>query len=223
MELYIGFRMHKVTISADIDPLEDNRKLAEANRAHLAEHGVRAFDVLGSIGSGKTTLICELADRLRDKGVRVGAIAGDVAGDDDHRRLEARGIPSINVNTGKECHLDAHYIEHAVARLPLDEIDVLFIENVGNLVCPADFPLGSVMRIVVISITEGDDMVRKHPVIFNETDMAVLNKVDLAPYMDASVDTVVSDYEQVNPRGRIVLTSARTGEGLDELANALIG
>jgi len=126
MDLNIGCRMHKVTITADIDPLEDNRKLAEANREHLAEHGVRAFDILGSIGSGKTTLICELADRLREKGVRVGAIVGDVAGDDDHRRLEARGIPSMNVNTGKECHLDAHYIQHAVERMPLDAIDILF-------------------------------------------------------------------------------------------------
>lgn len=222
MDLYVAYGMHKVTISADIDPLQDNRVLAEANRTHLADHGVRAFDILGSIGSGKTTLICELTVRLRHKGVRVGAIVGDVAGDDDHRRLEAHGIPSMNVNTGKECHLDAHYIRHAIEKMPLDEIDILFIENVGNLVCPADFPLGSEGRMVVISITEGDDMVRKHPVIFSETDMAVLNKVDLAPYMDASMDTVVADYTRVNPTGRMVLTSARTGEGLDELVSTLI-
>jgi hydrogenase nickel incorporation protein HypB len=215
--------MHKVVISADIDPLADNRKLAEENRAHLADHGVKAYDVLGSIGSGKTTLICMLAERLRTAGIRVGAIVGDVAGDDDHRRMEAAGIPSINVNTGKECHLDAHYIQHAVHKLPLDDLDLLFIENVGNLVCPADFPLGSEKRIVVISITEGDDMVRKHPVIFTETDMAVLNKVDLAPYMDASVDLVKEDYDRINPEGRIVLTSARTGEGIDELSALLTG
>ena len=215
--------MHKVVLTPDIDPLEENRDLAEANREMLSEHGAFAVDILGSIGSGKTTLIALLGERLRARGLRAAAIAGDVAGDDDFRRFVQAGIPAVNVNTGKECHLDAHYVRHALEDLDLDGVDVVFIENVGNLVCPADFPLGAEKRIVVISITEGDDMVRKHPAIFAETDAAVLNKVDLAPYMmDASVERVLSDYGKVNPRGRIIAASARTGQGLGELTELVL-
>ena len=215
--------MHKVVISADYDPLEDNRHLAGANSERLRAHGIRTCDVLGSIGSGKTTLITLLARRLEERGLRVGAIAGDVAGDDDYRRFREAGIAAINVNTGKECHLDAHYVQHALECLPLDEIDVLFVENVGNLVCPADFPVGADCRIVVVSITEGDDMVRKHPTIFAEADAAVLNKIDLALHVDASIDRVLGDYATVNPHGRMFVTSARTGEGIDDLLEYLVG
>ncbi|MCI0497554.1 MAG: hydrogenase nickel incorporation protein HypB [Thermoplasmata archaeon] len=214
--------MHKVVINPDIDPLEENRHQAEANRARLREHGAMAVDILGSIGSGKTALVALLGERLRARGKGVVAIVGDVAGDDDCRRLVEAGIPTANVNTGKECHLDAHYVEHALDELDLEGADVVFIENVGNLVCPADFALGAEKRIVVISITEGDDMVRKHPMIFAETDAAVLNKIDLAPFMDASVDRILSDYSKVNPHGRIFVTSARRGDGLDDLTDFIL-
>jgi len=214
--------MHKtVTVDMGESVLEHNRALARANREHLKEHGVRAFDFLGAVGSGKTMLIERLADVLKAQGLQVGAIAGDVAGDDDYRRFRKKGIRAANVNTGKECHLDAHLVEHALEELDLMKIDVLFIENVGNLVCPADFPLGAERRVVVISTTEGDDMVRKHPVIFRLSDIIVINKVDLAKIMEVDPKGLVRDAKTVRPDAKIFLTDARHGKGIKELMKAM--
>jgi hydrogenase nickel incorporation protein HypB len=216
--------MHKtVTVDVAESVLEENRRLARDNREHLRAHGVRAFDFLGAVGSGKTMLIERLAERLRARGVRVGAIAGDVAGDDDYKRFRACGIPAANLNTGKECHLDAHLVEHALEDLDLDAIDVLFIENVGNLVCPADFPLGAERRVVVVSTTEGDDTVRKHPAIFRDADVCVLNKADLAQAVVVDVSVVERDFRRVNAHAPFILTNARTGDGVDRLLEALVG
>jgi hydrogenase nickel incorporation protein HypB len=204
------------------DVMEANKRIAEKNRKILAEHSVRAFDVLGSIGSGKTTIIEKLSIILREKGIRSGAIAGDVAGDDDYRRFRENNMPAVNINTGKECHLDAHLVEHAIEKLPLKDIDILFIENVGNLVCPLDFLLGAEKRIVVISATEGDDMVRKHPLIFAGCDLAVLNKIDLAGYVDVNLRDIVNDFRKINPHKKMLLTDAKHDEGLKGLMEELI-
>ncbi len=215
--------MHKtVTVDLAESVLEANRGLALQNRALLKAHGVRAFDFLGAVGSGKTMLIERLSELLQVRGIRVGAIAGDVAGDDDHRRFLAAGIASENLNTGKECHLDAHLVEHALENIDLDLIDVLFIENVGNLVCPADFPLGAEKRVVVISTTEGDDMVRKHPLIFREADVCVVNKVDLAEPVGVDVDVIEGDFRTLNNHAPFIRTCAKTGEGVDRLMEALL-
>jgi hydrogenase nickel incorporation protein HypB len=215
--------MHK-TVSVDLveGVLEHNRDLARQNRSHLRDHGVSAFDFLGAVGSGKTLLIEGLSELLSARGLKVGAIAGDVAGDDDHRRFLAKGIASENLNTGKECHLDAHLVEHALEHLDLDAIDVLFIENVGNLVCPADFPLGAEKRVVVISTTEGDDTVRKHPLIFRDADVCVLNKMDLASAVGVDANVVEGDFRVVNNHAPFVRTNAKTREGLEELLKALL-
>ena len=146
---------------------------------------------------------------------------GVLAGDDDYKRFLKCGIQAVNVNTGKECHLDAHYIEHALEKLNLDKMDVLFIENIGNLVCPADFPLGSEKRLIVISVTEGDDMVRKHPIIFAQADIVVLNKTDLAEYVDVDPNIIISDFSRVNPNAAIILTDVKHKKGIDELMRAL--
>ena len=216
--------MHK-TVSVDMGEsvLEHNRELARANRELLREHGVRAYDFLGAVGSGKTMLIERLADILEEQGLQVGAIAGDVAGDDDYRRFQKKGIRAANVNTGKECHLDAHLVEHALEELDLMQIDVLFIENVGNLVCPADFPLGAERRVVVISTTEGDDMVRKHPAIFRDADVCVLNKVDLADAVDVDPKVLERDFRKLNKHAPFILTNAKKGEGVEDLLRALMG
>lgn len=214
--------MHKTKqIPMEIDLLAENRRLAEENLRRLRERGIRSLDVMGSIGSGKTALIVRMAERLTSSGLRPAAIAGDVAGQDDYDRFTAAGIPSVNVNTGKECHLDAHLINHALDEMVLDDIDILFIENVGNLVCPADFPLGTDMRLVVISLTEGDDMIRKHPIIFATSDVAALNKIDLAPYLDVDVGRLRLDYKMVRPDASLKLISAKTGEGLENLMTSL--
>jgi hydrogenase nickel incorporation protein HypB len=214
--------MHKVvTVDLEKDILSENRRIADENKAHLEEHGIVAFDFLGAIGSGKTLIIEKLMDILKTKGKRPAAIAGDVSGDDDYTRFVAHGVPAANINTGKECHLDAHLVDHALEDLPLDEIDYLFVENVGNLVCPVDFPLGSHKRVVVISVTEGDDMVRKHPAIFAFSDVIIINKVDLAKAMEVDPSILERDAKRTNPGAKIIMMDARHGNGMDELVKAL--
>jgi hydrogenase nickel incorporation protein HypB len=214
--------VHKTTtIGIGTDVLEENRKLAAENLRKLRSKGIKSVDVMGSIGSGKTALIVRMADILRKRGMSVAAIAGDVSGEDDYSIFTKAGIPALNVNTGKECHLDAHLIDHALDDLPSGDYDFLFIENVGNLVCPADFPLGTDHRMVVISPTEGDDMINKHPMIFLDAEIAVLNKVDLLPHLDVDVERLKQDYHRVHKRGELHLTSAKTGEGVEALIHSL--
>lgn len=209
---------HLVTVEMETDVLAANRAIAERVNRRLSDAGVWSVEFVGAVGSGKTLIIERLAALLAHRGVRAGAVVGDVAGDDDARRLGAIGLPVVNINTGKECHLDAHGIDHALDRLGLGDVDVLFLENVGNLVCPADFPLGADRRVVVVSVTEGDDMVRKHPVIFGLADVAVLNKVDLAAAVEIDLETIRADYARLRPGRRLLLTDAKHGRGMEELA-----
>ncbi len=202
------------------DLYEMNRKIASRLRSLFDEKDIVAIDFMGSIGSGKTLVIEKLIELLKDK--RIGVIVGDVTGDDDYKRIKKYGVQVVNINTGKECHLDAHLIEHAVENLNLDDIQILFMENIGNLVCPADFELGSHKRGVVISVTEGDDMVRKHPLIFQIADFIVINKIDLIPYMEIDMDVILKDIQAIAPK-KVFLTNARSGEGIRELAEWLVG
>lgn len=214
--------MHKITdISMEIDVLDENRRLAEENLELLRSRNIASLDVLGSIGAGKTELIIKIAQKLKERGLRPAAIAGDVTGKDDFERLTQNGIPAVNLNTGKECHLDAHLVKHGLEKLDLDSIDFLFIENVGNLVCPADFPLGTDKRLVLVSVTEGDDMIRKHPFIFLNSDLAALNKVDLLPHLDVDDERLEKDLISIKNDQRLYRISTKTGEGLDELIDAL--
>lgn len=214
--------MHHIDISIEKDIFSSNQRIAEANAAHLTAHGTRAFDLLGGIGSGKTALIEKVVPFLKKKGLRAAAIAGDVYGDDDFKRIVSLDIPAENVNTGKECHLDAHMVEHALDHLPLDEIDVLFIENVGNMVCPTDFELGAEKRIVVVSSTEGDDVVNKHPMMFRGCSIGVLNKVDLAEAVGANLDRMQQDMLRYNPAMKIFRTNMKTGEGVEPLLEEIL-
>jgi hydrogenase nickel incorporation protein HypB len=214
--------MHEtVDISVEKDILEANRRIAAENATLLKNKGIFTVDFLGSIGSGKTLLIERILDKLKEEGKRGAAIAGDVAGDDDYRRFKSHDVPASSIATGKECHLDAHLISHTLGDMDLDEIDVLFIENIGNLVCPMDFPLGTDKRVVVVSVTEGDDMVRKHPMIFSLADVIVVNKIDLADIMEVDTERIVSDAKEVNPHTSICLTDAKHGEGIGELMSLL--
>jgi hydrogenase nickel incorporation protein HypB len=212
--------MHDITVGPE-DVFKRQLELASRNYKLLKDRGIRAINVMGAIGSGKTLLILRLAERLRERGVRVGAIAGDVAGDDDYRKFTSAGITAVSLNTGDDCHLDAHRVGHALEEFPLPEVDLLFIENVGNLVCPADFPLGTEGDLVVISVTEGDDMVRKHPKIFAQTDVVAVNKVDLASFVGVDPTVLVADYRKLNAHGKAVLTDAKSGRGVDDLLAAL--
>lgn len=214
--------MHKtvdVTIGKDI--LARNRELARKNHDLLKGKNIRSFDFVGSIGSGKTLLIERIIERLKEKGVRAGVIAGDVAGEVDYVRFRKHSVPVVNLNTGKECHLDAHLIEHAMEELDLDGLDVVFVENVGNLVCPGDFPLGTDMRVVVVSVTEGDDMIKKHPVIFALSDVIVINKTDLAETMEVDPAVLRNDAKALGTKAPVIETDAKHGQGIDGLMDAL--
>ena len=205
--------MHDLSkISIGHDVVEANRRLGEANKAKLDEHNVKAINVMGAIGSGKTSLIEIAIDKLKDS-VGIAVIAGDVIAKYDADRFRSHGVPVVPMNTGAECHLDAHLLEHGLEHLPLDEIDLVFIENVGNLICPSDFYLGEHKRVIVVSVTEGDDIVAKHPVIFKEGDVAIVNKVDIASYVEADPDKMIADALENIPMA--FKTSIRTGEGID--------
>ena len=214
--------MHKVTtIGMEGDVLAENRKLAQENLRNLRSHGLRSLDVMGSIGAGKTALIVRMAKELMSRGMKVATIAGDVTGEDDYTIFKNAGIASFNLNTGKECHLDALLVEHVLEGIDLDSFDFLFVENVGNLVCPADFPLGTDHRMVVVSVTEGDDMINKHPMIFLDSDIAVLNKVDLVKVLDVDVERLIRDYAKLRRNGTLYQTSAKTGDGILDVLTAL--
>ena len=214
--------MHMITPGMEIDVLKENHRLAHENHRLMRDHNVKSVDFMGSIGAGKTALIIKLAEKLREKGVRVCAIAGDVTGVDDYTRFEKSGLEAVNCNTGHECHLDAHLIHHALDDVDLDKYDVVFIENVGNLVCPADFPLGTDYRVVVVSTTEGDDMVRKHHDIFQHSDIAILNKIDIADAVDVDPEVITGDYEKLTGGAKkMYKCSVTKDQGLDEILEAL--
>jgi hydrogenase nickel incorporation protein HypB len=215
--------MHNITdVGMEYDVLRENNNVAHENYHMLKEHGIVSVDFMGSIGAGKTALIIKLSEKLRAKGKRVGAIAGDVTGVDDFTRMENSGIEAVNCNTGKDCHLTANMIHKRLHEMDLDDIDVLFIENVGNLVCPADFPLGTDYRVVVISTTEGDDMVRKHPDIFIHSDVAILNKIDIASAVDVDPDVIVKDYDRLTGgKKKMLKISVKKDTGIDDVLKAL--
>ena len=207
-------------IEVNKDILAANRRLAEAAKKKLDDEGIIAIDIMGSVGSGKTSIIERLVEKLKGK-YRIGMIAGDVATTIDADRVERHGVQAVQVNTGRECHLDANLVGKALEKFNLETIDLLFIENVGNLICPGDYPLGTHKRVVVISVTEGEYMVVKHPLIFKEANAAVINKIDLADVMGTSVEKLVKDAESINPNIEVIKTDAKNGVGLDDLIKAL--
>jgi len=207
-------------VELEKDVLKANREIAQENRTFLQKHGVRAIDIMGAIGAGKTSLIEKLVDKLKSR-YRIAAFKGDLTTTIDAEKISRHNVQVIAINTGKECHLDANLVRKAFQKLSLDSIDLLFIENVGNLICPAEFPLGSEKRVVIISVTEGPYMVVKHPFIFMDADVVVINKIDLASAMDVSVENLKADVKRINPKAKVVPTNCRTGEGVDNVIEAL--
>lgn len=207
--------MHKIAeVEIQHDIMVANKKLAKRNQRIFDKADVFTVDVLGAIGSGKTSLIENLIEKMDNK---IGVIAGDVISRFDAGRFEKYNVPVVGLNTGKECHLDAHLVEHALEDLPLDDIEILFIENVGNLICPVDFDLGAHIRMVVISVSEGDDTVEKHPLIFKDADIVVINKVDIAEAVGADENKMFKDVKEINPDAIVIKSSLKTGEGLNEI------
>ncbi|MEM4405430.1 MAG: hydrogenase nickel incorporation protein HypB [Candidatus Methanomethylicaceae archaeon] len=207
-------------IELEEDFIKANERMAELNRKTFDHYGVTVIDFMGSIGSGKTSIIERLVQSLKDK-YKIGVIAGDTSTSIDAERVGRHGVPSIQVNTGRECHLDAPLVRKASKKLLRQGVNLILIENVGNLICPAEFPLGAHKRVVVVSVTEGEYMIKKKQDIFRVADVGVINKKDMAPYMGIDVQGLVKDALDANPKIKVVVTSARTGEGIDELVSAL--
>ncbi len=204
--------MPKVTIAQNI--LAVNENIAQEIRQSLTARGIRTINVMSSPGAGKTTLLERTIERLRGQ-IGVGVIEGDIETSADAERIEAAGAETIQINTRGTCHLEAHMIRDALEQIELAHIDLLMIENVGNLVCPAAWDLGEDVRVVVASTTEGDDKPAKYPQMFALSEVMVVNKLDLLPYVDYDLQKVRRQALAINPHLRIFEVSCRTGEGLD--------
>lgn len=207
-------------IEPGMDILEVNKQLAQKNLELLREHNVKAIDIMGSIGAGKTSLIEKLVQALKQK-YRIAVFKGDLTTTIDAERIGRHGVQVLTINTGRECHLDANVVARAVERISLEDIDLLFIENVGNLICPAEFPLGTEKRVVVVSVTEGPYMVIKHPFTFMTADVTVINKKDLAEIMKIDTEQLKKQVKEIKPDVKVAVTNALSGEGVEELIKAL--
>lgn len=207
-------------IELEEDFLKANERMAALNRRTFDRAGAKVIDFMGSIGSGKTSIIEKLVESLKDR-YRIGVIAGDTATDIDAQRIGRHGVPSIQINTGKECHLDAPLVRRASKKLLREGVNLVFIENVGNLICPAEFPLGSHKRVVVVSVTEGEYMIKKKQDIFRAAEVGIINKKDMSGPMGIDPNALVDDAHRANPKMAVVVTSTRTGEGIPELVSAL--
>ena len=201
--------------------LEANAKIADANRARLDRHGITAIDFMGAIGSGKTTLITRLVEKLKDR-VGVAVFNGDATVSADADPIAALGVPVVQIATINGCHLDANVVAKACGKIDLRKVGLIFIENIGNLICPAEFPLGSKARVVVVSVTEGPYMVRKHPHMFLGAQLVVINKIELAGVMGVSIDALIGDVHKLKPDLQVIPTSCKTGAGLDDVATAIL-
>ncbi|MGL5967646.1 MAG: hydrogenase nickel incorporation protein HypB [Kluyvera sp.] len=207
-------------LEVEIDVLDKNNQIAARNRARFAAREQLVLNLVSSPGSGKTTLLTETLMRLKER-VSCAVIEGDQQTVNDAARIRATGTPAIQVNTGKGCHLDAQMIADAVPRLPLQSNSILFIENVGNLVCPASFDLGERHKVAVLSVTEGEDKPLKYPHMFAAASVMLLNKIDLLPYLNFDVEQCIACAREVNPNIEIILLSATSGEGMDQWLNWL--
>jgi len=208
--------VHRTKVTVVEEALDANNTIATANRADFDRHGVRVINFMSAPGAGKTTLLERVLAEL--DGVRAGVLEGDVQGSFDADRLAALHIPVVQLNTGHgfggECHLDANMVRSALPSLPLADLDLLVIENVGNLVCPAEFAVGEDVRVMVCSVTEGEDKPLKYPLMFRRCELVLVNKIDLLPHLDFDLDRFLYFLDQVHPGVERMLVSARTGEGV---------
>ena len=209
----------KVKLISNI--LDANTAMAEQNRQLFKEKGIFVLNLMSAPGAGKTTLLEKTIEELQGK-LRLGVIEGDICTTQDAERIAAHGIQVVQINTDGACHLDANMILRSAQTLPLEEIDLLVIENVGNLVCPAEFDLGENLKAMLISVTEGNDKPTKYPLMFRESRAVLVNKLDLQPYTDFSLDILQKDMEQLNPEAKIFYISAKTGEGVADWCQWLV-
>ena len=200
---------------------KDNDLLANRVHRNFLDNNIKSFDIVGAIGAGKTALLEKIAEKLTPK-FRMLVICGDITTRVDADRIEKYNSETIQINTGRECALNAYHIHQIIKNKDLQNYDVIFIENVGNLICPSEFVLGTDKRIIVVSITEGEWVVEKHPMLFKKSDIAVINKIDLKERLGTNVEKMIADAKKINPEIEVITTSAKTGENIDKLME-LIG
>jgi hydrogenase nickel incorporation protein HypB len=197
------------------DIMGANDQIAQKNRQLFDKNKVFVVNVMASPGAGKTSVILETIKRLRGK-VKVGVVEGDISSSLDAEAIGKEGVPVVQINTGSECHLDANMTSNALGNLPLGDIELLLIENVGNLVCPAEFKLGEDLRILIASTPEGDDKPYKYPLMFHEVDAVLINKIDLLPHLKFDVDAFTKAIRGINKKAKILPVSCTTGQGIDD-------
>ena len=202
----------KVSLVKNI--LEANDRIAQQNRALFDEKGLMVINLMSSPGAGKTTLLEKTIDALKDE-VRMGVIEGDVQSSQDAERIAQKGIPVVQINTGGACHLDGNMIRETFDQFDFDALDLLVVENVGNLVCPAEFKVGEDFKAMILSVPEGDDKPAKYPLMFHESRVLLINKIDLLPFLDVSMENIRKEALNVNPDLVIFEISSKTGQGLD--------
>ena len=203
----------KISVVRNI--LEANDRIAQQNRDLFTENGLLVINLMSSPGAGKTSLLEKTIDALKDD-VGIGIIEGDIQSTQDAERIARKGVPAVQINTGGECHLDGNMIRDAFEEFDFEKMDLLIVENVGNLVCPAEFKVGEDFKAMILSVTEGDDKPSKYPLMFRESKVLLINKIDLLPYVDCSLDRIKEDSLKINPDLSIFQISCKTGEGLEE-------
>ncbi len=195
--------------------LKHNQIQAEHNKKHLEEHGIFSINLMSAPGSGKTTLLEKTIELLQDE-FKIGIIEGDLETERDAERIRKKGVPVYQITTGSACHLDASLVHKAFHHLPLEKIDLLFVENIGNLVCPANYDLGTHLNVTLLSVPEGEDKPEKYPLMFKVSDLVLITKIDLLPYFDFDPEKVKAMLKKIKPDVEVKLLSARTGEGMEE-------
>ena len=201
----------KVSVVRNI--LEANERIAELNKALFQEHHLLVINLMSSPGAGKTSLLEKTIDALK-KDLRIGVIEGDIQSTSDAERIARKGVPAVQINTGGACHLDGNMIRETFREFDFTRLDLLVVENVGNLVCPAEFKVGEDFKVMILSVAEGDDKPSKYPLMFHESKVLLINKIDLLPYVECSVEKIMQDSLNINPELTIFQVSCKTGEGL---------
>ncbi|MBD3197826.1 MAG: hydrogenase nickel incorporation protein HypB [Candidatus Lokiarchaeota archaeon] len=208
-------------IELNEDLIKTNDRIAQQNKELFFKYKIKSFDIVGAIGAGKTSLLEEIVENL-SKNYRILVINGDITTRIDADRIERRGARSIQINTGRECALNSYHISQVLHNNNLSEYDLVFIENVGNLICPSDFILGVNKRVVVVSITEGEWVIKKHPLLFKMSDIAIINKIDLLDVVEVNLEQMIRDAMDINPNLKIFTTSCKTGENIPSVIKALL-